>query len=508
MGDVSAVHDRMKVSAENGQVVRENINSARGVFTAVGFRVRVTDNVLNLTFSDEGGSDANWVVTRISINQIETLPDGPSLQLAFVSPSPAEGARLAVGANLSLKVNPSEAVSNVRLERNGTLVRVEGGAPYEWGAAGQNDPLLRNLADGTYTFRAIAQGSDGRTVNQDLVVIVGSGNGGGSGGGNGGGGSGGGSTTTSTGAFDNQTSYRWDFGPEGAPLQSGFRRFTNNTTQGFMRWTRRPSRFGAVIHTGGQLTDNYRRSLIYSFGQCDIAHQVRNGRWEVKVDFTDKFVQNNMIIRAEGRTRASNIDVPAQTVGQRVFNVDVTDGTLNLEFDDADSNKIVTIAGILLRRIGDIPNVRNAWRFDFGTPSSPVQAGWIRITTDTRSGPWRWLEGGGTVRDRGANLPDNDNVRRDLIFHNQNKRFRVDTGNGRFRVRIMFGDLRFRHDDFTATAEGVEFGRVTTEPANGTGRVEITRETTVEDGNLTIDFRDLGGTDVNWSIMGVLIDRL
>ena len=403
---------------------------------------------------------------------------------------------------------PTSEIANVRLTINGTFFRQENGAPYEWAAPSQNDALLKNLAAGTYNLSATATAKDGRTATATTSFTVTAPN---AGGGNGGNGSSVIDSPTNTGGFFAADNYKWDFGPANAPLQSGWSRFTNQTRQGFARWTSTPGRFGAVIHTGGELNNNLRRSLIWSFGAAEMVHQIPNGRWEVAVTFSDRDAKDNLLVRAEGTVQASNIDFAARSARLVTFEVDVTDGELNLVFDDADANKLTAIGGLELTRKGDVSSnpsapARNNWRYDFGTANSALQAGWERISMESRSGgSARFLSGGITSRDRGRSRAEDD-VRRDLVFGNNPTVFQVDTGNGTFNVRIMFGDYGARHDNYTATAEGVGFGSITTNGGSNP-RVEVDRQVTVTDGKLDITFADQGGTDVNWSILGVLVTR-
>jgi len=85
---------------------------------------------------------------------------------------------LPVGADLYVLAAASDAngsIANVQLFLNNQLVRQEGLAPYEWGAAGQNDPLLQNLAAGTYTLKAVATDNAGATGQATITVTVGGG---------------------------------------------------------------------------------------------------------------------------------------------------------------------------------------------------------------------------------------------------------------------------------------------------------------------------------------------
>lgn len=83
MGDDDNPHDNMSVTAE-GVLISNDIDSSAGTFPYVSslqggsispasFQVLVTDGSLSLTFDDVGGSDANWVLTRMSLNQLSAV---------------------------------------------------------------------------------------------------------------------------------------------------------------------------------------------------------------------------------------------------------------------------------------------------------------------------------------------------------------------------------------------------------------------------------------------------
>src|SRR6185503_19476002 len=93
---------------------------------------------------------------------------------------PANGAVLPVGADLYVQAGASDSggsVASVQLFLNNQLVRQENLAPYEWGAAGQNDPLLLDLAAGTYTLKLVATDNAGATGHSTITVTVGGGSG-------------------------------------------------------------------------------------------------------------------------------------------------------------------------------------------------------------------------------------------------------------------------------------------------------------------------------------------
>lgn len=89
--------------------------------------------------------------------------------------TPADGASYGEGVNLYVKVNaydPDGSVSNVKLYRNDQLVRQENSAPYEWGAAEQNDPALQNMVAGTYRLRAVATDNLGAMASATITIAV------------------------------------------------------------------------------------------------------------------------------------------------------------------------------------------------------------------------------------------------------------------------------------------------------------------------------------------------
>lgn len=71
-GDPSYAHDNMSI-AVNGETKVSGVNSALGVFTTSEFDVTVSNNKLEFTFADGGGSDVNWVVNSLKITSLTNL---------------------------------------------------------------------------------------------------------------------------------------------------------------------------------------------------------------------------------------------------------------------------------------------------------------------------------------------------------------------------------------------------------------------------------------------------
>ncbi len=75
LGDFNNPIDQVRVSAEDEKVVEAGINRAAAEFKNVVFNVAVADGQLDLHFSDEGGSSANWALNRMSIRLSESTID-------------------------------------------------------------------------------------------------------------------------------------------------------------------------------------------------------------------------------------------------------------------------------------------------------------------------------------------------------------------------------------------------------------------------------------------------
>lgn len=145
------------------------------------------------------------------------------------------------------------------------------------------------------------------------------------------------------------------------------------------------------------------------------------------------------------------------------------------------------------------------FRFDFGTSNSPLQAGYTRVTNTTRGSNFGWSSIANlSARDRG-NTNGTSNLNRDLIFASERKTFYVRIPNATYRVRVTFGDASFPHDQQQINAES---GSKFTNPVNTrAGQFEQkTFDIEVTDRFLSLEFRDNGGSDQNWSVTKVDVD--
>jgi fibronectin type 3 domain-containing protein len=142
------------------------------------------------------------------------------------------------------------------------------------------------------------------------------------------------------------------------------------------------------------------------------------------------------------------------------------------------------------------------WAFDFGTASSPVAAGWTRVTHATAYADaqgYGWLSGAIAARDRGGP----DDLRRDFAFTPLGT-FAVAVPNGRYRVTATLGDQTTGHQQMGVYLEGARVDTVTT--AAGEFKT-VFAEASVTDWQLTVMLDDLGGGDPNVVINSLLIEK-
>ncbi|MCA9120705.1 MAG: hypothetical protein H6822_35840 [Planctomycetaceae bacterium] len=131
--------------------------------------------------------------------------------------------------------------------------------------------------------------------------------------------------------------------------------------------------------------------------------------------------------------------------------------------------------------------------YDFGTTSSPLNPGFVRVSQSTgysKDRGYGWSAGAIYAADRGVGSA----LARDFNF-TQSGTFSVDVPNGRYEVKVILGDLgRYAHDNVGVYLEGTKVDSVST----AAGQV-VTRsyETDVSDSQMTFRITDLGGRDAN-----------
>jgi Secretion system C-terminal sorting domain len=142
--------------------------------------------------------------------------------------------------------------------------------------------------------------------------------------------------------------------------------------------------------------------------------------------------------------------------------------------------------------------VAEEYKFDLGTPTSPVFDGYTRVSNLTVEANYGWTN---TVsldsRDRGTVAGAND-INRDFVFSSMPRTFEAKVSSGTWKVILTFGDATNAHDNIQVKGEGqTKLTGVNTE----TGKF-ITQAFTVgvTDGKLSLEFSDQGGVDKNWIV--------
>ncbi|MHB0961158.1 MAG: S8 family serine peptidase [Pirellulaceae bacterium] len=141
--------------------------------------------------------------------------------------------------------------------------------------------------------------------------------------------------------------------------------------------------------------------------------------------------------------------------------------------------------------------VETSLRLDFGLSTSPVAAGYARVVaTDLYAASigygWQKTMNG---YDRGSG----GDLLRDFHFAPQGT-FLVDLPNGRYDVVLSMGDAGGLHDQMGVFLEGTQIDTVST----AAGQYAIkTYTVTVDDGQLTLQLIDQGGTNANVVINGL-----
>ena len=149
-------------------------------------------------------------------------------------------------------------------------------------------------------------------------------------------------------------------------------------------------------------------------------------------------------------------------------------------------------------------------KFDFGTGTSALAAGYTRVTETTGfpsggnvpQGAYGWTSTAGLEsRDRSG---PSDDVKRDFVMHSSAARiFKTALGNGDYAVTLTMGDNDFAHDNMVVKANGAT--KLSDVDAAQGAFVVNSFNVTVSNGNLEIEFSDAGGSDPTWVVNGLTI---
>jgi Secretion system C-terminal sorting domain len=145
------------------------------------------------------------------------------------------------------------------------------------------------------------------------------------------------------------------------------------------------------------------------------------------------------------------------------------------------------------------------YKFDLGTPTSPVFEGYTKVSHLTAEPDYGWANITNLdSRDRGNSTGAND-INRDFVFSTVTKTFVAKINNGTWKVTLNFGDVTNAHDKIQVKAQGqIKLSNITT-----TIDKFITQEFTVNviDGKLSLEFSDQGGVDKSWIVNRIWLTK-
>jgi len=277
---------------------------------------------------------------------------------------------------------------------------------------------------------------------------------------------------------------RFDFGTAASPVAGSHVRVSETTAysapQGY-GWTA-----GSVQSrdrgSGGDLARDFAFSSLATF-EVDVAY----GAWDVTITLGDAAAAHDrMGVLLEG----AGVDEISTRAGEwitRTYRVQVDDGRVTLGLDDLGG----TDANVVIAAVAVAPPYGEG-RFDFGTPTSPVAAGYARVEPATAYSPatgFGWLGGTRDARDRVTG----GDLNRDFVF-TQLATFALDVPPGVWDVAVTLGDETTAHDEMGVFLEGELAWQVATTPG---GAAIASFRVRVLDGQLTVLLDDLGGADPN-----------
>ncbi|HXG08499.1 MAG TPA: Calx-beta domain-containing protein [Gemmataceae bacterium] len=279
--------------------------------------------------------------------------------------------------------------------------------------------------------------------------------------------------------------FRFDFGTADSPIALGFAQVTETTVynpvQGF-GWQ------SGTIRSVDRGSPNALEQDFNSLRQGTFAVDLPNGEYLVTVTLGDALARRDRVeVLLEG-TSVARITTRAGQFATRTFRVPVADGQLNLTLRDRGGrNRIAALNALEIAFVD--PNSR---RFDFGTSTSPVQAGFLPVTDTTVysvAQGFGWQSGVIQALDRSGP----DDLRRDANVTSAGT-FAVDLPDGTYFVTLTLGDAAQLHDRMAIFLEGTKVDTVTTPAGRFVTRVF---RVTVADGQLTLGLVDNGGRNLN-----------
>ncbi len=158
----------VKVELWRDDVLVRTSGSAPFVFNIPGWSKG--EHTLEARAYDAAGLAAS---DKISVTVTDDAPQNNAPSVSFSTPLRQE--IFPTGSDVFVKAIAEDgdgAVANVKLYLNGSLVREESRAPYEWGSVSQDDGALTNLSNGVYELEVVATDDQGAVSSATLSFTM------------------------------------------------------------------------------------------------------------------------------------------------------------------------------------------------------------------------------------------------------------------------------------------------------------------------------------------------
>ena len=276
---------------------------------------------------------------------------------------------------------------------------------------------------------------------------------------------------------------RLDLGTASSPLHVGYERISHASAYvpaAGAGWA------GGAVHSrdrGG--TDLLRRDFNFT-SRGLFAVFLENGTYDVTLTLGDVAVAHDQMGVSVQGAKVDSITSAKNQFVRRRWRTCVADNRLEVLLDDLGGNDANVVVNAV--EVAAPPPSR----FDFGTPTSNVEPGWVQVTEKSLLAGgqgYGWSAGTVASRDRGSGT----RLRQDFNF-SRDAMFSVEVVDGSYSVTITMGDAAAAHDQMGVGLEGHLVDTVTTARGEFVAR---TFTVTVSDGVLDVSITDLGGTDTN-----------
>ena len=295
-----------------------------------------------------------------------------------------------------------------------------------------------------------------------------------------------------------------DFGTVDSPVESGYTQVTNVTLYS-------PS-VGYGWSTSDNLwtrdrgaPDSLRRDFVcgnLTEGSTFNVDLANDDYWVTVVLGDQGYMHDQVDVYAEGVLVVNDLTVLAGSFQEVTFEIAVADGQLNLRIVDdggVDPNWVLNALTIVV-----VPPPATEGAFDFGTDSSPVEAGCTQVsplTAYSLSWGYGWSSVAGLdSRDRGSP----DDLREDFVFGSSEHTFSVDLADDEYLVTVVLGDENFMHDQIDVYAEDVLVLDDLTAAAGSFQ--ERSFRVAVADEQLNLRIADDGGVDPYWVLAALSVE--